>query len=49
MKNLAKLKDMLKAILAIEAYSPQSYESLLEDQKAQDAIMFNLVILGQAH
>ena len=48
MKNIAKLKDMLKAISAIEVYSPPSYESLLKDQKAQDAIMFNLVVLGEA-
>ena len=39
---------MLKAIAAIEGYLPRSYADLLKDQKAQDAIMFNLVILGEA-
>lgn len=48
MKNLARLKDMLRAITAIEAYAPTSYDIFLKDDKAQDAIMFNLVVLGEA-
>ena len=39
---------MLKAIAAIENYSPTTYDALLKDHKAQDAIMFNLVVLGEA-
>jgi uncharacterized protein with HEPN domain len=48
MKNITRLNDMLKAIAAIETYSPRSYDRFLKDQKVQDAIMFNLVVLGEA-
>ena len=48
MKVNKKLKDMLDAIVAIEGYSSLSYEELLKDSKTQDAIMFNLVVLGEA-
>lgn len=39
---------MLQAIDAIEAYATPNYEAFLADEKTQDAIMFNLVILGEA-
>jgi uncharacterized protein with HEPN domain len=42
------LQDMLQAITAIEAYRPPSYEAFFADEKTQDAVMFNLVILGEA-
>ena len=45
-KNL--LQDMLQAIDAIQAYATPNYEAFLADEKTQDAIMFNLVILGEA-
>lgn len=49
MKDTRKLlQDMLQAIETIEAYSPLNYEAFLADEKTQDAIMFNLVILGEA-
>ncbi len=48
MKDINKLKDMLDAIISIEGYSGLSYEELLIDSKTQDAIMFNLVVLGEA-
>lgn len=49
MKETAKLlQDMLQAIEAIEAYATPNYEAFLADEKTQDAIMFNLVILGEA-
>ena len=48
MKANKKLKDMLDAITAIEGYSNLSYEELVQDSKTQDAIMFNLVVLGEA-
>lgn len=49
MKDPRKLlRDMLGAIEAIESYSVASYEVFLEDDKTQDAIMFNLVVLGEA-
>jgi uncharacterized protein with HEPN domain len=48
MKDIKKLKDMLDAIEAVEGYSDLSYGELLKDPKTQDAIMFNLVVLGEA-
>lgn len=39
---------MLEAISTIEAYAVPTYEVFLEDGKTQDAIMFNLIILGEA-
>jgi len=48
MNDLRKLQDMLDAIKAIEAYVLSSYDEFLSDEKTQDAIMFNLVVLGEA-
>jgi uncharacterized protein with HEPN domain len=49
MKDTIKLlQDMLQAILSVETYAVSSYDAFLEDEKAQDAIMFNLIILGEA-
>ncbi len=49
MKDEGKLlKDMLEAISAIESYSVASYSIFLNDEKTQDAIMYNLIILGEA-
>ena len=49
MKDTQKLlTDMLEAIEAIEAYAVSSYEVFLTDEKTQDAIMFNLVVMGEA-
>ena len=48
MKDIKKLKDMLDAIEAVEGYTDLSYGELLKDPKTQDAIMFNLVVLGEA-
>ncbi len=42
------LQDMLDAIAAIETYTVTSYNAFLEDEKTQDAIMFNLIIMGEA-
>ena len=49
MKDSSKLlQDMLQAITSIEAYSVNSYDAFLEDEKTQDAIMFNLIVMGEA-
>jgi len=49
MKETTRLiQDMLRAITSIESYTVQSYDTFLEDPKVQDAIMFNLVIMGEA-
>ena len=45
---MRRLQDMLAAIEAIESYTPTTYEKFLSDEKVQDAIMFNLVVLGEA-
>ena len=42
------LQDMLGAIEAIESYSVPTYQVFLKDQRTQDAIMYNLIILGEA-
>jgi uncharacterized protein with HEPN domain len=48
MKDKKKLRDILDAIEAIEAYSVSSYEEFLADDKTQDAILYNLIIIGEA-
>ena len=49
MKDTTKLlQDMLQAIDSIASYMTPSYEAFIADKKIQDAIMFNLVILGEA-
>ena len=48
MKNKTRLQDMIDAIESIEAYQLSNYEKFVSDDKTQDAIMFNLVILGEA-
>lgn len=49
MKETAKLlQDMITAIEAVESYTVSNYDAFLADEKTQDAIMFNLVILGEA-
>lgn len=49
MKSTVRLlQDMLQAIEAIESYAVPSYEMFLSEDKTQDAIMYNLIILGEA-
>lgn len=48
MKDKKKLHDILDAIEAIESYSVPSYEEFLADSKTQDAILYNLLIIGEA-
>jgi uncharacterized protein with HEPN domain len=49
MKDTSRiLQDMLDAITTIESYAVQSFEVFQGDEKTQDAIMFNLIILGEA-
>jgi len=42
------LQDILHAIASIESYVVPSYEVFLEDERTQDAIMFNLIVMGEA-
>ena len=48
MKEQQRLRDMLAAVEAIEAYAVSDYEQFVSDGKAQDAIMYNLIIMGEA-
>jgi len=49
MKNIGILiSDMIHAIESIEKYHIFSFEAFLDDEKTQDAIMFNIIILGEA-
>ena len=48
MKDREKLLDILKAIDAIEDYKVSSYDEFITDSKTQDAILYNLIIIGEA-
>jgi len=41
------LHDILSAIEAIETYAVSTYKLFLEDEKTQDAIMYNLIVMGK--
>lgn len=45
--NKELLKDMLKAIVKIQSYTVATYSFFLDDEKAQDSIMYNQIILGE--
>lgn len=48
MKDQKRLEDILAAIEAIEVYAVSSYEEFLADEKTQDAILYNLIVIGEA-
>ena len=48
MNDRKKLRDILNAIETIETYLVSSYEQFLADTKTQDAILYNLIIIGEA-
>ena len=48
MKDRKRLEHILEAITAIEGYAVRSYEEFLADGKTQDAILYNLIIIGEA-
>lgn len=48
MKDEKRLQDILNAISSIEIYSVSDYETFLEDEKTQDAILYNLIVIGEA-
>ena len=48
MNDHRRLRDILDAIEAIETYSVDTYDDFLADPKTQDAILYNLIILGEA-
>ncbi|MBI3159060.1 MAG: DUF86 domain-containing protein [Chloroflexi bacterium] len=48
MKDRQRLEDILAAIRAIQGYAVPNYDAFLADNKTQDAIMYNLIIMGEA-
>jgi uncharacterized protein with HEPN domain len=48
MNDQKRLRDIADAIEAIEAYSVSNYDEFLTDAKTQDAILYNLIIIGEA-
>jgi uncharacterized protein with HEPN domain len=49
MKDVSRLiDDILNAIDVIESFSVSSIDEFLADEKTQDAIMYNLIIMGEA-
>lgn len=49
MKDINKrFQDILNAIDSIESYRVEDYSAFLEDEKTQDAVMYNLIIMGEA-
>lgn len=48
MNDKKRLRDIVDAIETIEAYSVSSYDEFLADAKTQDAILYNLIIIGEA-
>ena len=48
MNDKKRLRDIADAIEAIEAYSVSSYDEFVADAKTQDAILYNLIIIGEA-
>ena len=46
--TLNLLQDMLAAIVTIQSFNVTDYNLFLEDEKTQDAVMYNLIILGEA-
>ncbi len=48
MKDRQRLKDILDAIEAIQSYAVSSYDEFVRDHKTQDAILYNLIIIGEA-
>ena len=48
MKDQKRLRDILGAIKAIDSYSVSSYDEFIADTKTQDAILYNLIIIGEA-
>jgi uncharacterized protein with HEPN domain len=47
-KDRQRLTNILAAIEAIESYAVSDYEKFISDQRTQDAVMYNLIIMGEA-
>jgi uncharacterized protein with HEPN domain len=48
MNDVKRLQDIIKAIEAVETYKLASYDEFEKDSKTQDAIFFNMSIIGEA-
>jgi len=48
MSDRKRLQDIVAAIEAIESYRVSSYAEFKNDPKTQDAIFYNMIIVGEA-
>ena len=48
MNDKRRLQDMLAAIGTIEGFGLTDFETFKVDKKTQDAVMYNLIIMGEA-
>jgi uncharacterized protein with HEPN domain len=44
----ALLQEMLDEITTIDSYAIASHDEFVQDKKTQDAVMYNLLMLGEA-
>jgi len=48
MNDIRRLQDILDSIQMIESFAVPSYKVFIEDYKTQNAILYNLIIIGEA-
>lgn len=48
MKDKKRVQDILSAIESIEVYRVSTYDEFLSKSKTQDAILYNLIIIGES-
>jgi uncharacterized protein with HEPN domain len=48
MNDERKLQDILNSIQMIESFALLSYDEFIEDFKTQNAILYSLIIIGEA-
>ncbi len=48
MRDTQRLQDISDAIEAIEKYQTSTFDEFLADVKTQDAILYNLIVIGEA-
>ena len=48
MNDKRRLQDILEAIETIERYQVPSFDEFAADSRTQDAIFYNLIIIGEA-
>ena len=48
MKDKKRVQDILSAIESIAVYRVSTYDEFLSNSKTQDAILYNLIIIGES-